>query len=75
MGGTQDAQQRGEVTFEKPEPLEEVCADKGVAEIEKESTEENPFTVDIDWVWARADVAYGHLEHKGERNAFCLRNV
>ncbi|KAF2985230.1 hypothetical protein EK904_007544 [Melospiza melodia maxima] len=46
--GSQDAQQRSEVTFEKPEPLEEVCTDEGVAEIEQKSTEEHPFTVDID---------------------------
>lgn len=47
-GSTQDAQQSSEITFEKPEPLEEVCTDEGVTEIEQKSTEEHPFTVDID---------------------------
>lgn len=42
--------QRG--TFQKPEPLEEVSADKGVAEVQQEPTEEHPFTVDVDRVWA-----------------------
>lgn len=39
-------------TFQKPEPLEEVSANKGVAEVQQEPTEEHPFTVDVDGVWA-----------------------
>lgn len=40
--------QRG--TFQKPEPLEKVSTDKGVAEVQQEPTEEHPFAVDVDGV-------------------------
>lgn len=66
-------QQGKVITFQKPEPLEEVCAHKRVTEIEQKSAEKHPFAVDIDRVRAGANVAYCHLEQKGKRKPARLR--
>lgn len=70
--GTRDAQQSNEITFQKPEPLEKVCANKGVTEIEQKSAEEHPFAVDVDGVGAGANVAHSHLKQKGKRKEALL---
>ena len=68
-----DAQWRSEITFQKPEALEEVCANEGVAEIEQKPAEEHPVAADVDWVRAGTHIAYGHLKQKGKRAGALLR--
>lgn len=49
-------------TFKKPKFLKEISTYKRITEIQEESTEKHPFTIDIAGVRSGADVAYGHLE-------------
>lgn len=64
------------ITFQEFELLKKVCTYERVTEIQQESTEIHPLTVDIDGVWAGADIADRHLKPKSKtERMFCFKKT
>lgn len=58
----------GRLTFEEAEPLEESGSNKGVTEVQQQTTEDDALVVHVGGVWTRVDVEHGNLFGKKGRD-------